>query len=173
MAKPPAGPGWAHEIKFDGYRMQMRIEGSKATLLTRKGLDWSEKFSAITAAGADLPDGIINGEVVALDHSGVPDFAALQVAIADGKTKELVFSSSTRCSQGRRTCARCPSRSGRSGCKQRSSGRRANIRYVDHFVRAGDAILRSACRRDLEGIVSKRLDAPYQSGRGDSWIVSQ
>jgi bifunctional non-homologous end joining protein LigD len=91
VAKPPVGPGWAHEIKFDGYRVQMRIEAGKAALLTRKGLDWSEKFPKIVAAGAGLPEGIIDGEVVALDHNGAPDFAALQAAIADGKTKELVF----------------------------------------------------------------------------------
>ena len=80
VAKPPSGPDWAHEIKFDGYRMQMRIEAGKATLLTREGLDWSEKFPEIVASGAGLPDGIIDGEVVALDHTGAPDFAALQAA---------------------------------------------------------------------------------------------
>ncbi|HEY2178371.1 MAG TPA: DNA polymerase ligase N-terminal domain-containing protein, partial [Caulobacteraceae bacterium] len=71
-AKPPGGSGWAHEIKFDGYRMQLRSLGGKATLLTRKGLDWSEKFGAIVAAGARLGDGVLDGEVVALDHTGAP-----------------------------------------------------------------------------------------------------
>ena len=71
--------------------MQLRTVGGKATLLTRKGLDWSAKFPEIVAAGAELADGIIDGEVVALDHTGAPDFAALQAAISDAKTKDLVF----------------------------------------------------------------------------------
>jgi ATP-dependent DNA ligase len=66
LEKPPAGPGWAHEIKFDGYRMQLRTVSGKATLLSRKDLDWSSKFPEIVAAGAKLGDGIIDGEVVAL-----------------------------------------------------------------------------------------------------------
>lgn len=173
VAKPPAGPGWAHEIKFDGYRMQMRIEGDQATLLTRKGLDWSEKFSAITAAGADLPDGIIDGEVVALDHSGAPDFAALQMAIADGKTKELVFFVFDQMFAGSEDLRPLPLAERKARLRAAVEQAPANIRYVDHFVTAGDAVLRSACRIDLEGIVSKRLDAPYQSGRGDSWMKSK
>ena len=173
VAKPPAGPGWAHEIKFDGYRMQMRIEGGKATLLTRKGLDWSDKFSAITAAGADLPDGIIDGEVVALDHSGAPDFAALQVAIADGKTKELVFFVFDQMFAGSEDLRPLPLAERKARLPAAVEQAPANIRYVDHFVTAGDAVLLSACRMDLEGIVSKRLDAPYQSGRGDSWMKSK
>jgi bifunctional non-homologous end joining protein LigD len=91
LDKPPAGAGWAHEIKFDGYRMQLRTVGGQATLLSRKGLNWSSKFPEIVAAGARLGDGIIDGEVVALDHTGAPNFAALQAAISDGKTKNLVY----------------------------------------------------------------------------------
>ena len=71
--------------------MQLRTVGGKATLLSRKGLDWSSKFPEIVAAGAKLGDGIIDGEVVALDHTGAPDFSALQAAISDAKTKDLVF----------------------------------------------------------------------------------
>ncbi len=173
VAKPPAGPGWAHEIKFDGYRMQMRIEGGKAALLTRKGLDWSEKFPVIAAAGAVLPDGIVDGEVVALDHSGAPDFAALQAAIADGKTKEMVFFVFDQMFAGSEDLRPLRLAERKERLQAAVEQAPANIRYVDHFVTAGDAVLRSACRMDLEGIVSKRLDAPYQSGRGDSWMKSK
>ena len=76
LERPPAGAGWAHEVKFDGYRMQLRVEDGKAKLLTRKGLDWTGKFSAIARAAAKFPDCIIDGEVCALDHNGAPDFAA-------------------------------------------------------------------------------------------------
>ena len=91
LEKPPSGPGWAHEIKFDGYRMQLRTVSGKATLLSRNGLDWSTKFPEIVKSGTGLANGIIDGEVVALDHTGAPDFAALQAAISDAKTRDLVF----------------------------------------------------------------------------------
>ena len=73
VERPPAEAGWVHEIKFDGYRMQLRVAAGVATLLTRKGLDWSEKFPALIIAAARLGDCIVDGEVVALDHDGSPD----------------------------------------------------------------------------------------------------
>jgi bifunctional non-homologous end joining protein LigD len=91
LERPPNARGWGHEIKFDGYRMQMRVENGSAILRTRKGLDWTEKFSAIAEAGNDLPDCIVDGEIVALDENGAPSFAALQAALSDGKTNDLVF----------------------------------------------------------------------------------
>jgi bifunctional non-homologous end joining protein LigD len=89
--RPPAGPGWGHEIKFDGYRMQMRVENGVVVLRTRKGLDWTAKFPAIAKAGSSLPDCIIDGEIVALDHNGAPDFAALQAALSEEHTDDLAF----------------------------------------------------------------------------------
>ena len=89
--RPPGGAGWGHEIKFDGYRMQLRIAGGEPTLRTRKGLDWSDKFSAIVEAAAALPDALVDGEIVALNAEGVPDFSALQAALSECKTDDLVF----------------------------------------------------------------------------------
>ncbi len=89
--RPPNGEGWCHEIKFDGYRVQMRVEGGKAVLKTRKGLDWTDKFAAIAKEGGALPDMLIDGEIVALDQDGAPDFSTLQAAISDGKTDRLIF----------------------------------------------------------------------------------
>ena len=80
-----------HEVKFDGYRMQLRVEDGKAKLFTRKGLDWTGKFAAIAKAAAKLPDCIMDGEVCALDHNGAPDFAALQAALSDGKSDALIY----------------------------------------------------------------------------------
>ena len=171
--KPPVGPGWAHEIKFDGYRMQLRIFGGKATLSTRKGLDWSAKFPEIVASGAKLADGVIDGEVVALDHTGAPDFAALQAAISEAKTKNLIFFVFDQMFAGTQDLRAAPLSERKARLQTTVENAPANIRYVDHFVTAGDAVLQSACRMDLEGIVSKRLDAPYHSGRGDSWVKSK
>src|SRR5688572_27317522 len=89
--RPPDTRGWGHEVKFDGYRLQLRIERGKAKLRTRKGLDWTAKFPEIAADAARLPDCLIDGEAVALDHNGVPSFAALQAALSEKKTQNLVF----------------------------------------------------------------------------------
>ncbi|PIB92514.1 DNA ligase D [Caulobacter sp. FWC2] len=173
VEKPSAGPGWAHEIKFDGYRMQLRTVDGKATLRTRKGLDWSAKFPEITAAGAALGDGIIDGEICALDHSGAPDFAALQAAISEGKTADLVFFVFDQLFEGPEDLRDLPLATRKDRLAAHVDGAGPRLRYVDHFITAGDAVLLSACRMDLEGIVSKRLDAPYRSGRGETWTKSK
>jgi bifunctional non-homologous end joining protein LigD len=173
LEKPPSGPGWAHEVKFDGYRMQLRTVGGQAALFSRKGLDWSAKFPEIVAAGAKLADGVIDGEVVALDHTGAPDFAALQAAISDAKTADLVFFVFDQMFAGTQDLRPLPLVERKSRLEASLKNAATNIRYVDHFITAGDAVLQSACRMDLEGIVSKRLDAPYQSGRSESWGKSK
>jgi bifunctional non-homologous end joining protein LigD len=173
LEKPPAGPGWAHEIKFDGYRMQLRVVGGKATLKTRKGLDWSDRYPEIVASGAGLGDGLYDGEVVALDETGAPDFAALQAAVADGRTGELVFFVFDQLFSGLEDLRGLSLSQRKARLKAAVEDAPANIRFVDHFVIAGDAVLQSACRMHLEGIVSKRLDAPYQSGRVDTWTKSK
>jgi bifunctional non-homologous end joining protein LigD len=91
LERPPNGPGWGHEIKLDGYRMQMRVESGRVTLHTRNGLDWTSRFSAIAKAGGALPDCIIDGEIVALDENGAPSFPSLQAALSDGTTNDLVY----------------------------------------------------------------------------------
>jgi bifunctional non-homologous end joining protein LigD len=173
VARPAAGPGWAHEIKFDGYRMQLRTDAQGATLRSRQGLDWSAKFPEIVAAGARLAPGIIDGEVVALDHDGAPDFAALQAAITERKTADLVFFVFDRMFSATEDLRTLPMEERKTRLRGAVEKAPANIRYVDHFVSAGDAVLRSACRMHLEGVVSKRLDAPYQSGRVGTWTKSK
>lgn len=91
LDRPPGGRGWVHEVKFDGYRMQLRVQDGSVSLRTRKGLDWTAKFPAIAKAARSLPDCIVDGEIAALDHNGAPQFAALQAALADEQTDELVY----------------------------------------------------------------------------------
>ncbi len=174
--RPPSQSGWGHEVKFDGYRVQLRRGGHGAILRTRKGLDWTAKFAAIAAAAKSLPDALIDGEVVALDRNGAPDFAALQAALADGKTDDLVFFAFDLLFDDGQDFRPLPLAKRKSRLRQllESQPRTAkNIRYVDHFAEGGEAVLRSACRMSLEGIVSKRLDAPYISGRGDAWMKAK
>lgn len=175
--RPPPGSGWGHEIKFDGYRLQLRVEKGKATLKTRKGLDWTAKFKAIAADGAALPDGIYDGEACALDAAGSPDFPALQAALSDGKTDDLILFVFDALFLAGEDLRQLPLRDRklRLAAVVTSAGKalERRIRYVDHFETAGDAVLQSACRMSLEGIVSKRLDAPYRSDRSDGWVKSK
>ncbi len=175
VARPPAGHEWVHEIKFDGYRMRMRIENNEAVLRTRKGLDWTEKFAAIAKAGTKLPDGIIDGEIVALDHEGHPSFASLQAALSDGKTNELVFFAFDLLFADGEDLRRLPLLDRKERLKNLLGNKSGKglIRYVEHFETGGDAILKSACQLSLEGIVSKRADAPYRSGRTESWTKAK
>jgi bifunctional non-homologous end joining protein LigD len=175
--RPPGGTEWVHEVKFDGYRVQLRVAGDGITLRTRKGLDWTNKFPEIAAAAASLPACIVDGEIVAIDGSGAPDFAGLQAALSDAKTEGLIFFAfdllflegedlrerplTARKKQLEKTL--------RSAIRKRES----EIRYVEHFESGGDAVLKSACRMSLEGIVSKRADAPYRSGRSDTWTKAK
>jgi bifunctional non-homologous end joining protein LigD len=174
---PPNRPGWGHEIKFDGYRVQMRVEDGKAVLRTRKGLDWTEKFEAIAKAGSTLPDVMIDGEIVALDHEGNPNFSALQAAISDGKTDRLIFFAFDLLFAEGEDLRRLPLEARKARLKQlldaRQKKKAASIRYVEHFEANGEDVLESAKKLKLEGIVSKKLSAPYRSGRSDNWTKTK
>src|SRR5207245_3083475 len=143
--RPPSGPGWVHEVKFDGYRVQMRAEGGGVTLKTRKGLDWTGKFAAIAKAAASLPDSIIDGEIVALDRNGAPDFAALQAALADEKTDDLIFFAFDLLYLEGEDLRSLPLAERKERLKSilesRGGKKPALIRFVEHFEGAGDAVL--------------------------------
>jgi bifunctional non-homologous end joining protein LigD len=175
--RPPQGPGWAHEIKFDGYRLQLRVEGGKATLKTRAGLDWTAKFKEIAAAAKHLPDCILDGECCALDAGGSPDFPALQAALSDGKSENLILFLFDGLFDGGLDLRNLPLTERKARLKalvdDLPKTAATRLRYVDHFETGGDAVLQSACRMHLEGIVSKRLDAPYRSDRSESWVKSK
>jgi bifunctional non-homologous end joining protein LigD len=172
--RPPSGPDWGHEIKFDGYGLQLRVQAGQATLKTRKGLDWSAKFGAIVKAAETFPNAIIDGEVVALDQHGSPDFAALQAALTEQKTKNLIFYAFDLLFDGETDIRPQPLSARKVRLQAMLKAKQSSrIRYVEHLDTGGDAILKSACKMVLEGIVSKRLDAPYRSGRTAAWVKSK
>ena len=175
LKRPPSADGWIHEIKFDGYRIQMRVVDGEVTLKTRKGLDWTAKYPAIAKAAGKLPDAIIDGEICALDENGAPDFAALQAALSEGKTDLLVYFAFDLLFDGGEDLRRRPLTERKARLQQLLSkaGDDARLRFVEHFEDGGEAVLRSACRLSLEGIVSKRCDALYVSGRTKTWAKSK
>lgn len=174
--RPPAADGWCHEIKFDGYRVQLRVEDGEATLKTRKGLDWTDKFASIAKEAGALPEVLIDGEIVALDHNGAPNFSSLQAALSDGKTEDLIFFAFDLLFAEGLDYRRLPLGERKERLKALLEARKkktSQIRYVEHFESGGDAVLQSACKLELEGIVSKKLDAPYRSGRTESWTKAK
>ena len=176
VSRPPSGEDWVHEIKLDGYRMQLRIANGEAVLRTRKGLDWTERFKAIADASRSMPDAILDGEVVALDHNGAPDFAALQVALSEDRSRDLiyfVFDLLFVDSQDLRSLALTERKNRLQRLVAAKSNHGELIKFVEHLSEPGDAVLQSACRLNLEGIISKRADAQYQSGRTESWLKAK
>ncbi len=174
VERPPGGDGWVHEIKFDGYRMQLRVKDGKAALRTRTGLDWTDRFTVIAGESASLTDAILDGEVVALNAKGAPDFAALQDALSEHDDSSLIFFAFDLLFEGGTDLRALPLSQRKVRLKALlEDGNGERIRFVDHFEAAGEAVLLSACRMDLEGVVSKRLDAPYRSGRSDSWTKAK
>lgn len=171
--RPPNGSGWAHEVKFDGYRMQLRVADGAARLRTRKGLDWTERFQAIADAAAGLPDCILDGEAVAMDGEGNLSFAALQAALSEGRSDELTYYAFDLLFEAGEDLRELPLSDRKARLKTLLDGRDDLIRYVEHFDASGEAVWRSAERLKLEGIVSKRLTAPYRSGRSSTWIKAK
>ena len=175
--RPPGAQGWCHEIKFDGYRVQVRVEGGVVTLKTRKGLDWTDKFQAIAKQARAIPDALIDGEIVALDRNGAPDFSMLQAALSDGNTENLIFFAFDLLFADGEDLRSLPLGERKAKLKKlleaQDAGKAKLIRYVEHFDTGGDALLQSACKLSLEGIVSKKLNAPYRSGRSESWAKAK
>ena len=173
--RPPAAAGWAHEVKFDGYRVQLRVKGGRAQLRTRSGLDWTRQFAALASAAGHLPDCIIDGEVCALDRDHVPSFAALQAALSENQSDTLLlfaFDLLIECRTDLRPLPLLERKRRLQSLLERSKLPDA-IRYVEHFESTADTVLLSACKMHLEGIVSKRLDAPYASGRSGGWTKAK
>ncbi|MEN5171009.1 DNA ligase D [Brevundimonas pondensis] len=175
--RPPSTPGWVHEIKFDGYRIQVATGGGRATLRTRKGLDWTDRFPELAADAAHWPDAVVDGELCALDERHMPDFSALQTAISEGATDSLVYFAFDLLFDGPEDLRPMPL-SHRKARLQALIDRTpktaaTRLRYVEHFGASGQTILESACRMNLEGVISKKLDAPYRAGRSAAWLKSK
>jgi bifunctional non-homologous end joining protein LigD len=175
---PPAGDSWLHEVKFDGYRIEARIEDGKTTLQTRKGLDWTARFGeAIPAAleRLDCQNAILDGEIAVLAENGSSSFSALQAALSEGRTDKLVYYLFDLLFLDGIDLSNEPllDRKERLRDLLAPLGDGSPVRYSEHFIEPGNVMLQHACRLGLEGVVSKRADAPYHSGRGHDWIKSK
>jgi bifunctional non-homologous end joining protein LigD len=174
---PPSGEEWAHEIKFDGYRLQARVENTVVTLRTRTGLDWTEKFDGIAGALSKIKaaSAIIDGEAIVEDVRGAPNFSELVSDLKAGRSNRIAFVAFDLLYLNGVDVRPSPLRDRKALLKQlfRSERRNPRLRYSDHQTNAGPAMLLEACKNGLEGIVSKRLDKPYRAGRGADWLKSK
>ncbi len=173
---PAGGPLWVHEIKFDGYRMQLRVRNGGAQLLTRKGLDWTHRYPEIADEARVLPDCAIDGEVVALDGHGISNFQSLQSALSEGRTGDLVYFAFDLLyldGEDLRAAPLTARKQRLEAVLQRHARKLSRIHYVQHFVSSGKEMLEAACKMGLEGVISKRADSPYRSGRSDDWTKAK
>jgi bifunctional non-homologous end joining protein LigD len=172
----PKGSEWLHEIKFDGYRMQARLDGGEVQLLTRKGLDWTAKFKPVAKAlkNLNIPSALLDGEIVVEDEAGLSSFSALQQELK-GKGDRFVyyvFDLLYLDGEDLRKAALADRKAAlRLLFDDLPPG--GAIRFSDHLEEDGTTLVRHACRMGLEGIISKRADQPYRSGRGNDWVKSK
>jgi len=167
----PPGSSFVHEVKLDGYRLQPHIRDGKLALYTRRGLDWTHRFGkGLAAAFGQLPvrTAILDGEVVVEGPGGLPNFSALQDALATGSHGRYVFYAFDVLYLEGRDLRELPLVD-RKALLAPLIPVPGVLRYSEHFE-DGIGLFRHACAIGLEGIISKRRDAPYRSGRGKDWL---
>ena len=168
---PPEGAAWLSEIKFDGYRLLVAIEGGKIRLLTRNGHDWADRMPSIAAAFKSLPvtSAMLDGELVSLAADGVSSFPGLQSALKGGRDDTLTFYAFDLLHLDGWDLRGCPLVE-RKRILAGLADWTGMLRYSDHHVGDTHAMLKGACQMKLEGIICKKADAVYRPGRGADWL---
>lgn len=173
----PSGEQWIHEIKFDGYRMQAHIEGTDVRLYTRKGLDWTGRFAAVAKALGvlKLKSAIIDGEVVVEDEKGASNFVMLVDDLKAGRSNRMIYYAFDLLFLNGHDTRKLPLLERKQLLHHVLTAvpQHNCVRFSQHIEREGPAMLKEACKLGLEGIISKRIDKPYRTGRGDDWLKSK
>jgi bifunctional non-homologous end joining protein LigD len=167
--KPPSGPDWVHEVKPDGYRLIVRRDGETVRLFTRRGYDWTERYPVIAAAAAKLraKSFTLDGEAVVAGADGIAVFDALH---RRGRVSDAILQAFDLLELDGEDLR--PLQLGiRKGRLARLLARvRVGIALNQHTDENGAVVFLHACKMGLEGIVSKRLTAPYRSGPSRDWL---
>jgi bifunctional non-homologous end joining protein LigD len=174
-AHVPDGDDWLHEIKFDGYRTIARIDRGEIRLITRSGLDWTERYGVLARAFRAVPceQALIDGEILVQDARGVSSFSALQDALSEGRTGELTFFAFDLIHLDGYELMEVPLIERKRVLDALLApvvGLTSALQLSDHIVGNGRAFLEEAARLKLEGVISKRADSAYRSGRSKSWL---
>jgi bifunctional non-homologous end joining protein LigD len=171
--RAPDGPGWLHEIKIDGYRAQVHIHHGRTSVYSRSGYNWTDHFHQIAQAvkalsGRDL---IIDGEATVFGNTGLPDFQALRRELAKRHSDRLVYLAFDLLYLDGYDLRGAPLIERKLALQDLLAKPPPKIVYVEHFeMDDGEAVYRHACKLKLEGIVSKRRDSAYRSGRQETWL---
>ena len=170
VEKPPSGPQWLHEIKLDGYRMAARIENGRVQLLTRTGLDWTGKYPSAVAALANLNvnTAYLDGELCGVDEAGLPTFALTQAATDGERNVQLVYYAFDLLHLDGRDVADLQLIE-RKALLEPLLANKPGLQFNGHEAGDGELILKHAGKLGFEGVVSKRIDAPYASGNRGLW----
>jgi DNA ligase D-like protein (predicted ligase) len=172
---PPSGPDWAHEIKYDGYRIHARLVRGEARLVTRTGLDWTDRYEATARAISVLAaqTAYIDGELCAVRSDGTTAFSEMQAATDEGRTTNLVYFVFDLLFLDGKKLAELPLLERKARLKALVKGAPRFIQYSDHHIGDGERFLQAACGAKVEAIVSKRVDAPYVPGDRGVWRKSK
>jgi bifunctional non-homologous end joining protein LigD len=173
---PPAGDEWGHEIKYDGYRLEARVDHGSVKLLTRTGLDWTGRFPSIAKALKTLKitSALLDGEAVVEDDSGVSSFVKLVQSLDEGRSDDMIYVAFDILHLNGVDLTSETLSERKALLEVLFSGKHSKrLRYGQHLDGDGAAVLREACALGLEGVVSKRLDRPYRSGRNGEWLKSK
>ncbi|ESQ94430.1 DNA ligase D [Asticcacaulis benevestitus] len=170
----PTGTNWLHEVKFDGYRTLAMIEGDDVRMMTRTGLDWTHKFRH-TAEGLKnlgVTSAILDGEIVAINEAGRSSFKGLQDALLAGHSADLQYYVFDLLHLDGEDLRKLPltERKARLEALLKGKDLSERIIYSDHFLEADKGFLNKICDLEMEGIICKRADSTYVSGRGKSWL---
>ena len=159
----PDGDSWLHEIKFDGYRMHARLDRGTVKLLTRTGLDWTHKYPAIAKAFASLParHAYLDGELCGIRADGTTSFSLIPNASDTGNSEALVFFLFDLLHLDGEAIGARPLTERKKRLRALLADARSPLQFSDHQIGSGQAFYKQACGLKLEGIVSKRADAPY------------
>ena len=173
--KAPEAARFIHEIKFDGYRMQARLDHGKVKLLTRKGLDWTDRFPTIAAAVAKLPadTALLDGELVSEDQDGISRFSLLQEDLKNRRHDRMVYYVFDLLHADGANLRPLPLTERKAKIGRLLARTRGPVRLSESLAERGPVLLKQACKMGLEGIVSKVADAPYRSGRGHEWLKAK
>jgi bifunctional non-homologous end joining protein LigD len=167
----PIGDDWLHEMKIDGYRIEAAVAGDQVRLYTRKGLNWADKFASLVGPlrQLDCSSALLDGEMAVLDPHGRSDFGLLQNALSEGRGQIVYYIFDLLQLDGE-DLRKKPLTERKERLKRLLKGADPRLIYSDHVVGQGGAVFQEARRMKLEGIVSKKADAPYRSGRANSWL---
>jgi bifunctional non-homologous end joining protein LigD len=169
--RAPSGDDWLYEIKADGYRAQLHVRPGRVTVYSRRGFDWSSEFAVIASAAKSLQgiEAVIDGEAVVYGETGRPDFQALRRELArpTGRLRYHAFDLLYANGSDIRNVSYVDRKA---LLKQLLADAPEVFIFVEYLEGEGELIFTHACKVSLEGIIAKRRNAPYRSGRVESWL---